>query len=63
MEKIKVNIKDLSEFLKLTSEFGASINNPYVVDAAQTLHDHFFGEEPITTPLEEYTKGNIQFVK
>lgn len=61
MEKIIVNKEDLSGFLKLVSRYGNTLPDPYLVDAAQTLHDHFFGEEPILKDLEEFSKGEVKF--
>ena len=61
MEKIRVNMNDLSEFLETLVRYGSKVNNPFVSDSAQTLWDHFYGEEPITKDMEEFSQGEIQF--
>lgn len=59
METIKVNTKELSEFLKLIARYGNTLPDPYIVDAAMTLHDQFFGEGTLLKDIEEFSKGDF----
>ena len=60
-DTINVNQIDLQIFLKLLSAFGDSQNNPFLVDASQTLSDLLFADDSLKSEFETWSNNQIKF--
>ena len=56
-----VRQEDLKVFLENLRAFGGTKTDPYLSDAAGTLIDFFFGEEPIRDEFTKFTENKIKF--
>lgn len=60
-DTINVNIKDLYIFLELLTAYGKDINNPFIIDASQSILDHFKSDEPLKSNFEQWSNNQVKF--